>query len=78
MKFVADFNRHYWKCGDGCCTESWVNMDVSKDGEHCGSKENLSIYDENEAMEAAMNFVESKFDLEDGGYELEITGDWDY
>lgn len=78
MKFVANFYRQYWQCGDGCCTESWVNMDVSKDGKYCGSEENLSIYDENEAMEAAMNFVDHQFDLVNEEYELEITGDWDY
>lgn len=78
MKFVADFYREYWQCGDGCCSDSWVNMDVSKDGKYCGELERLSVWDQDDALEIAKNFVENQFDLKDGEYELEITGGWEY
>lgn len=79
MKFKAEFKREYWECGDGCCSDSWVNLDLSKDGVHYNSFEEIRSVDDAEEAEAhARDLIEGIFDLELNEYELELDADVSY
>ena len=79
MKFKAEFKREYWQCGDGCCSDSWVNLDLSNDEGYFNSWEELrQIDDKEDAEEYARDLIEGIFDLEKGKYELELDVNIEY
>lgn len=73
MQFHAEYYRDGWTCGDGCCSDSWVNLDISKDGKLWLSKDELRhIHCEEDAKKDAEEIIEVHFDLKSGEYELEL------
>ena len=79
MKFKIDFTFVSWECGDGCCSDSWVDATLYRDGEHYNDYDELRyINDEKSAKEYAEDLIEDCFDLTPDKYELEIVGSWNY
>jgi hypothetical protein len=72
-KYTAEYYRQEWRCGDGCCSDSWVNLDLLKNGKVYMLKEEIRcIFSPEEAEEFARDLID------DENYELEITGGWEY
>jgi hypothetical protein len=62
VKIKVEFYYQEWRCGDGCCSDSWYNMDIYEDGEFVKTVEEIrSVWDEEDAKE----FVKDYFDSED-------------
>ena len=45
MRFKLEVSREGWRCGDGCCSESWLEgqVRVTHEGQH--SSQHVSAYD---------------------------------
>ena len=72
-KFFVEFTRESWECGDGCCSDSWHDIRVYKDGELVSSHEECRwVYNEEDARNWATDEIESSFELEKDSYDLEI------
>jgi len=74
-KFLVDFCYESWKCGDGCCSDSWYNIIVFKDGERSHSVNDCRacLYNEEDAWKWAHNEIQEYFELEKDSYDLEIS-----
>lgn len=73
MTFLFDFFEERWTCGDGCCSESNIIVDISKNGRWMERREGIfGVYSREEAEEYAKNLIEQNYELKEGEYELEI------
>lgn len=73
-KIVIDFNIGEWRCGDGCCSESWWWFEVMIDGKCVYESHEITWYET--AAEVAVDW------MNDNGYEgcvydVEVSGAWD-
>jgi len=72
-KFFVDYYNEERSCGDGCCSDSWTSGDLSENGKHISTKEEMRwLDDEDDARQHANDWIQSEFDLKAGEYELVI------
>ena len=73
-KYKFHFKREYWNCGDGCCSDSWHNLEVQDpEGKVIYEQEEIRyVYDVATAFKKAVDVMD---DLDINLYTLEIK--WD-
>jgi hypothetical protein len=62
-----------WSCGDGCCSDSWINIFLMEDGRVVSRCENLRQWGYKEDFEGEIReWCKEEFDLQEGDFE------WDF
>lgn len=67
------FYYKYWVCGDGCCSDSWYDIEIEKDGEVVDSivEDRSCLYDDEDAQKWADSYMKRLY-LEKDQYDLTI------
>jgi hypothetical protein len=74
-KYTFEFYQKYWQCGDGCCSDSWVNCEFLIDGKfECEYEEIRHLHDNKDRLE----FVCEKLEDQEDDFLLEIKGNVEY